>query len=120
MRIYTSYFRNHRNLINDNILPVGIAVSPPKWFKGPNYKSLAPTYQMLSCSIEKYDKEFVRILSSLNVQDVMSDLERISNGQPIALLCYEADRNRCHRLMVAEWIEKGTGVVIPEYEVMKT
>ena len=119
MKIYTSYFRNHRNLINDKILPVGIAAHPPRWFKGPSYKSLAPRSEMLEYPAEKYDKEFRKILSLLNVAEVLKDLEVISQGNPIALLCYEADRNKCHRLMVADWIERESGVVIPEYKGVK-
>ena len=35
-------------------------------------------------------------------------------GEDASLLCYEKPGDFCHRRIVAEWLEKGTGVVVPE------
>jgi len=115
MEIYTSYFGNLKRLNSDGIIPIGIAVYPPKWYKGQNYKRLAPASQMLRMTIDEYDRMFQKILAYQSPRQVYDDLRRMSRGKPIALLCFELDRRECHRLQVAEWIEGQMGIKVPEY-----
>jgi len=119
MEIYTSYFGNLKKIVEKGIVPVGIAVSPPKWYRGIIYKRLAPHYAMLQMSREKYDIEFQKILLFQNPREVHQDFLKFSQGKPIALLCFEFDRNDCHRLKVAEWIELKMGIKVPELVVPK-
>ena len=119
MEIYTSYFGNLRKLKQKGIIPIGIAVSPPGWYKGMNYRRFAPTANMLSMGERAYDIHFQRLLAILSPQAVARDLQRMSNGRPIALLCFESNRNECHRLQVANWIETNFGVKVSEVEPAK-
>lgn len=41
--IYTSYFAKLKYLPN-NIVPISICAKTPEWYKGLQYKKLAPTY----------------------------------------------------------------------------
>ena len=41
-KIYTSYFANLKNL-PDNVCPISICGKAPDWYKGLQYKKLAPT-----------------------------------------------------------------------------
>ena len=38
--------------------------------------------------------------------DAVEDLVRFTKNFPCALMCFEADPNRCHRLLIAQQIEK--------------
>lgn len=118
MQIFTSYFANTKNLPSD-IVPVSIALKTPSWFLGVRYKLLAPTGAILSAwkahqdnslYLQQYDSE---VLSHLDVFKVYKDLEHISGGKDVALLCYERPGEFCHRIRTAGWFsERG----IPVFE----
>lgn len=107
--IYTSYFSNIKNLPKDKAA-VSIARGQPKWFSGRIYLVLAPTWDMIKNMNEaEYRKAYAGILSKLDPKDVICDLD----GS--ILLCWERPGEFCHRRLVAEWIERSTGVIVPEY-----
>lgn len=119
MRIYTSYFSNGRKLAADNVLMVGIALFPPKWFQGISLKQLAPSYSIFHdkpFSEEKYTRRFkAEVLSRLDPYWVIETLERIGNGRDVAICCYEKPGDFCHRHIVAEWLMENTGVEVIEF-----
>lgn len=116
MEIYTSYFGNLRRIKQKGITPIAIAVSPPGWYKGYRYRRFAPTVNMLKMDLRRYDIEFQRLLAILSPREVYRDLERMAEGKPIALLCFETYRRECHRLQVAEWIERNMKISVPELD----
>ena len=79
-----------------------------------SYLSLAPTKNMLKMDREGYTVTFDKILSALDPVKVYAQLVNLSQGKDIALLCYEKDRDVCHRRMVAEWLEKKLQINIKE------
>ena len=54
--IYTSYFAKVKNLPS-NILAISISLSPPKGWKGPQYKVIAPTSDILLSWKENNDRQ---------------------------------------------------------------
>lgn len=107
MNIYTSYFGKLKAIEKAGILPVSIAVSPPKWYMGPQYRALAPRYDMLRMDSETYLIHFNAILNGLSAEKVLKDLKHISDmngGKDIALLCFEKPSDLCHRQYVAKWL----------------
>ena len=48
-------------------------------------------------------------------QEVLDEIIRFF-GDDATLLCFEKAGEFCHRRLVAEWIEKGTGVEVPELQ----
>lgn len=114
MKIYTSYFGNVRKL-PDGIVPISIA-RQAKFWPGLKFFSLAPDSETLKMRKEEYTERFNKILSKLQVESVLEELIAISEGKDIALLCYEKPGDFCHRRLVAEWIEKETGMEVPEYQ----
>lgn len=121
MTIYTSYFANLRKL-PPTITPIGICVSPPYWFKGENYDKLAPSRELLSqykaghCTMLDYwDRYWSETLSKLDPVSVYCELHR--KGTPdVAILCYEAPSDWCHRFIVSHWFTQANfGVVVREY-----
>jgi uncharacterized protein (DUF488 family) len=53
---------------------------------------------------QEYTRSYLPYLASQEC--VIVELARLANRQPCALLCYEADANFCHRLYVANALEK--------------
>jgi hypothetical protein len=89
------------------IIPISIAQFSPRWFNGLQYKALAPYANMLKMDRGKYEPLFYKILSALDPNTVLKELESLAGGKPFALLCYEKECDTveqwCHRSMVALW-----------------
>lgn len=121
MKIYTSYFANLKNLEKDDIVPIGICCYPPKWFKGPNLRAIAPSPDILEkckSSHVEYEKRYrTEVLSLFKDANIL--LERISfisGGKDAALCCYEKPSDFCHRHILAKWLEEQTGIKVEEFE----
>lgn len=113
----TSYFGFCGHLAN----PVSISWKAPDWYTGPEYKVLAPTYQILMAYkrreideagyTEAYNNS---VLARLDPYDTYCQI--VDNwGLTVTLLCYEKPGDFCHRRLVAKWFEDNlVGVRIPE------
>ena len=76
----------------------------------PVFDRLVPLYWMLRLKPRDYLREYRKlILEKLKPETVAEKL----NGY--VLLCYEKPNEFCHRRIVAEWLEKGLGVAVPEW-----
>ena len=115
MKILTSYFSQLKKIDQTRFMPIGIAITPPRWYRGINYKKVAPTVDMLSLSENAYNYKFQKILDSLVPEEVVKELTGLSGGKDIVLLCFEKDRNRCHRKLVADWLCNSLGLQIKEW-----
>lgn len=102
--IYFSYFGNKR--IPSEIVQIGIARYEPSWWNGANYKKLAPTGEMLNMNLDDYKKRFDRILSRLNPDEVVAELNEIAMGKDVCLLCFEKPPKYCHRHDVMIWFKQ--------------
>lgn len=92
--------------------PQAVAISRgvPKGFTGRRYKALAPPWALLKQhNPTLFDQEYSKQLRDLDPREVYRDL-----GDGAVLLCWESFNIRCHRRMVAEWLEQALGVEIPE------
>jgi uncharacterized protein YeaO (DUF488 family) len=106
MNIYTSYFANLKKLEKANIKPIAICLYKPKWYNGISYDILAPTKQILSLKddVFGYTEQYNRYLGTLNPHKIVEDLNALSQGKDIALLCYEKPSDFCHRHLVSKWL----------------
>lgn len=118
--IYTTYFKNVENL-PDNVIPISISAKAPNWWKGRQYKKLAPTYEILDFYHKTHNEEFYtieylgRVLCKLNPKDVLEELlSDIPEGCTIALVCYEKPGEFCHRHIVASWMRQ-YNIEVKEY-----
>lgn len=116
VNITTSYFGNIRNVQN----PLSIAGKAPDWYNGPQFKHLAPKYDFykkykdgvineLGYTQEYYD----RVLDAYTPESLVRTL-MYKFGNEITLLCYEKPGEFCHRRLVANFLQNGTGLVVPE------
>lgn len=109
MKIYTSYFANAKALKAAGVTIIGIALYPPRWYKGASIKYVAPTYSILKHTktdeeyTERYKKE---ILGSLNDEQFLSDIKAIAGSNDVALCCYEKPTDFCHRQLLADYLNE--------------
>lgn len=110
MKIYTSYFAKLRKIDLDKYEPISICGKAPEWYKGTQYKKLAPKYRFFTEWKQNHDNNFYiehfnkEVLDTLDVNEVIKELESKSNRKDIILLCYEKPEDFCHRHLVADWL----------------
>ena len=113
--IYTSYFAKLKELENHNIIPISICGKAPNWYKGLQYKKLAPKYGFFMEWKKNHDNDYYiehfqkEVLDGLDAATVIKELNYLVpnvNGKDIALICYEKPSDFCHRHLVAEWLNK--------------
>lgn len=117
MKIYTSYYGNLKKLHNAQIIPIGVSLYRPKWFKGMSLGMLAPRREMLSddMSTEEYIVKYNKILEALNFNEIVRMIKGNGNGSDVALLCYEKPGDFCHRHLLADWLNKKGDLQVEEF-----
>lgn len=111
--IYTSYFAKLKELESHNIIPISICAKAPDWYKGLQYKKLAPKYGFFMEWKKNHDNDYYiehfqsEVLDGLDATNVILDFSRMAYGfnvgeNDIALICYEKPADFCHRHLVAE------------------
>lgn len=123
--LYTSYFAKLKSL-PEHIIPISICGKAPDWYKGLQYKKLAPKYDFFMEWKKNHNNDYYikcfneQVLDKLNVDDVVKELDSLlidvtatlnykvdSMLVPrIALVCYEKPSDFCHRHLVADWLNK--------------
>lgn len=110
--IYTSYFAKLRKL-PENIIPISICGKAPDWYKGLQYKKLAPKYDFFmewkknhdnDCYIKCFKEQVTDKLEVNNVIDELGFLVGYDQTKDICLICYEKPTDFCHRHLVAKWL----------------
>jgi hypothetical protein len=91
---------------------VAISRGVPRFYKGRRYMTLAPPAWLLKAKDpELFDREYRKQLESLDANQVAQEI-----GPNAVLLCWEAFNVRCHRRLVAEWLEERLGIVVAEVD----
>ena len=119
--IYTSYFGKLKK-IPENIVPVTICGGVPEWYKGLQYKKVAPKYGFFQEYKKNGDQEYYvshyqsEVLDTLTPEEVVSDLKNLTNNaENIVLLCYEKPEDFCHRHLLANWLNQN-GITCEEFK----
>ncbi len=119
--LYTTYFAKLRRL-PENIVPVAICGKVPPWFTGLQYQKPAPMRAFFSEWKRNHDNDYYirrfneQVLEKLAPQQVYAELKKLAGAEDIALVCYEAPNNFCHRHLVREWL-KDADIPITEYGI---
>lgn len=107
--LYTTYFAKLKK-IPSNIIPVSICGKAPDWYTGLQYKKLAPKYKFFQEWKKTGDNDYYvkcfneQVLSQLTPNQVVQELLLLAKSTDIALVCYEAPGEFCHRHLVADWL----------------
>ncbi|MBV6343083.1 hypothetical protein [Candidatus Magnetobacterium casense] len=108
-KINTSNFR--KSAFKPNAIAISRGV--PKYYTGPKYTALAPTWDMVKnergLSEDEWRRDYEkRVLSKLDVNKVAKELD----GK--ILLCWEEVGDPCHRHYVGDWLRNKAGVEVNE------
>ena len=116
MKVFTSYFANVTTLKKCGVVPISIARWSPRNWTGERMLWLAPTPYMLSdnCTRDEYIRLYKEICNRVNIDLFVKELNRIGNGNDVALLCYERPGDFCHRHILAEHL-KSLGLEVTEF-----
>jgi hypothetical protein len=97
---------------------VAICLYPPSDWDGLRFSSLEPerqtfyAYKNGTITLQQAEKLYYeQVLSKLNPQEIYNKLKNN------VLLCWEEDRNMCHRSWVAKWLEKELNIHVPEWDL---
>lgn len=125
--IYTSYFAKIKSL-HENVIPISICGKAPDWYKGLQYKKLAPKYDFFMEWKKNHDNDYYikcfneKVLNKLDPYNTLHEIYsllpddkkmiiQMTNCLPwinsfvnIALICYEKPSDFCHRHLVADWL----------------
>ena len=109
--IYTSYFAKLRKL-PENIIPISICGKAPDWYKGLQYKKLAPKYDFFMEWKKNHDNDYYikcfkeQVTDKLDADNIIDDIGFLTGydqTKNICLICYEKPTDFCHRHLVAKW-----------------
>ena len=120
--IYTTYFAK-LSCLPQNVIPISICAKAPEWYKGIQFKGLAPKYGFFSKWKQTHDNDYYirhyynEVLWGYDPHNLVKFLEayRPDPTYHIALVCYEKPGNFCHRHLVAEWL-RNHNIFCKEYE----
>jgi hypothetical protein len=110
--MFTSYYGNLKKILAEHpeLEPVAISQGIPFWYgKRRKDQRLAPYWEMLEAGADACTRGLEAAFRRLDPKEVYDSL-----GENAVLLCWEKPGYRCHRRLVAEWLEKALGVTITE------
>lgn len=104
-KMQTSYYSKSAKSNSPNL--VSIAARAPAFYKGREYKKLAPKYWFFKKYKDDGDEEFYtkayyeEVLNKLDPKTVYKEL-----GKDSVILCWESSDKFCHRHIVGKWSEE--------------
>lgn len=120
--IYTGRFSEVKKYEQEGIIPISIAGYAPNYYKGIQFKTLAPKYDWWKEWHDKHlsndwykEKYQETVLNKLNPKVIANRLQAF--GKDVILLCYERPGEFCHRRLVADWLRL-SGTPVCEYSAI--
>ena len=111
----TSYYSSPKIREIDKEKLVSIAGRAPHFFKGREYKKLAPKRWFFVKYKEDNDEQFYteqyekEVLSQLDPQKVLEEI-----GEDSIILCWEKSGKFCHRHLIAKWLSENLNIEVNE------
>ena len=118
MKIYTGNFANVKKYTAAGLFPISIALSA-RYFNGALYRKLNPDSSYLNDPEDEYIPKFKAKLNNISAKSVIKELEELSCGKNIVLLCHEKAGEFCHRRLVADWLNRELGIKVVELGKME-
>jgi hypothetical protein len=121
IEIYTSHWRS--SLLKDvDAQIVSISRGEPRWrlpFAYRRVRELAPDDRTWRQNgEEEFTAAYLDQLNRIGADTILERLEKeVDGGRPCVLLCWEKPHEPfCHRWLLARYIEREPGIVVPELQ----
>lgn len=99
---------------------ISISLGPPRDKLYSRYKPLAPGSWFRTASFDGYLRLYYQeILLRLDPNKVWCELHELADSAQPMLLCYENNRDFCHRRLAAMWLETELGLPAPILEIQR-
>jgi len=118
MKIFTGNFANKKKYLKTGLAPISIARFN-NYCNVALYPKLAPPPHIIFLDEKRYRQVYEDILNGLDPHKCYAELETISEGNDIVLLCYEKEGQFCHRHIVAEWFRRTLKIEVIELGKME-
>jgi hypothetical protein len=111
MKLWTSSFAVAGRLPD----AVSISRGKPGWFDGRSFDLLAPSWEWIKnyqrgvWDWNEYSVAYNGLLQELDAENVVAAL-----GENAVMCCFCKPQERCHRFLVADFIERETGLIVLE------
>ena len=122
--IYTGYFNRLNSYIKAGLVPISIAGKCPDFYKGIEYKKLAPKYSFFieyknkQINSDQYTEKYNKlVLEPLDKIKIIEELNILADNKDIVLLCWEKPNEFCHRNLVSKWLSDL--YIVQEYNTAK-
>ena len=120
MIIKTGYFAQTRKYIAAGYTPIAITASMPVWFKGNSMPVFAPEWSLVErwksgrITWDEYIEEYTSMLDRRGIKYALQTLETFDK---VVFLCYEKPSDKCHRHLLAEYLNKHHNLNVMEFEI---
>ena len=71
----------------------------------------------MSLNCRKFKRKYLEQLERLDPEKVLNDLETMSRGKDVVLVCFEKDNTHCHRSLCAKWLRDNLGICARELQI---
>ena len=125
LKIFTGYYSKCIDYQIEELTPVSIAQSMPKFSASiVNYglPELYPPWRLLKKQPKAYTIAYNNILKNINPFIIKKKLKNIVKREKsggVVLVCWELPSNFSHRKLVALWLKKFTGIIVKEFSVLE-
>lgn len=109
-KVYTSYFGNILKLKEKGIVPISIALFPPKWYAGEELRDLAPDVTIFSAfkeniiTEERFRRFYQYKIRKMGREKIRQLIDEAAKGRDIALICFEHPDRPCHRHILGKYM----------------
>jgi hypothetical protein len=100
---------------------VSITHFSPRWWNGPQYAPLVPTWNFRSVPRDRYEDLYAVQLASLDARKVVEDLVRLAKSEVVTILCHDHRRGGtfdqlwCHHFYAVSWFQHELGIVVRDW-----
>lgn len=118
--VKTGYFAQMKKYQAAGYMPIAIVASTPNWYKGNSMAVFAPEWSLVEdwkknrITWETYEERYLGMLDKRGISYALKVLEQF---EKVVLLCYEKPGDKCHRHLLAEYLNSKYNMNVLEFEI---
>jgi hypothetical protein len=128
MRLATSRFHAADGIKQSGLLPVAVSIGTPKWaltyplVADSRVRGMTAPWSLLHLNLseDEFRARYEARLNRHGPDKIIAALEMLASAHDApgcVLLCWEdLAKTWCHRRLLAEWLERQSGVEVPELD----